>query len=167
MRNYIQLFCISLLSLHTTFGMDSTKNPMVKINDWEDVSPYAGRFVAYLGLYGGYGFKLENSKIKFGKISKMPNTYSGWSRSGWSRERGYTITRVLKPGDGHSTCVLTYSMIEKLYLRLLIRDEFTRLQKAIEDEDAQLEHMTADCEKEYVMKLLQEEEKLLQEKEKN
>ena len=160
MKHYA-LLCISLLTLQTANGMESTEPPLVKINNKKESAHFIGRFIAYFNkrIRNNEGFVLDCHDVRFGRVEER--NFSSFSDI--PAEDGYLIRRILKLKDIHGTCAVTNYILKKddLCVRVLTRDEFTRLKKAIESGDACLEYKEGAIYKPEVQRLLLEEEEKL------
>ena len=110
---------------------------MQPINSWKDVAPFAGSVVAYKTnsyyLGASKGFSLEDESIQFGYIDE---SVSDWS----CKEKGYKMSRLLKPKEVASNCALIDSELKlSISMRLASRDEIGLIGKAILADQAKFE----------------------------
>jgi hypothetical protein len=110
-----------------------TLSAMQEISCWSDVTPFAGRVVAYNGAHQGY--TLEDQSIRFGYVSEH---VSHWDCG----EKGYRMTRLLNPTDPQGPYALVTSKLKSpLSMRLASRDEITLIGRAIVANEARFEHL--------------------------
>lgn len=124
-----------------SFSVDLTvrSSEMQSINSWKDVTPFAGSVVAYKTnsyyLGASKGFVLEDESIQFGYIDER---VSDWSCG----EKGYNMTRLLKPKEVPDNCALIDSQLKSsISMRLASSDEISSISKAIFADQAKFEYM--------------------------
>lgn len=124
-----------------SFSVDLTVRnfEMQPINSWKDVTPFAGSVVAYKTnsyyLGASKGFVLEDESIQFGYIDECLSDWSGG-------EKGYNMTRLLKPKRVPGKCALIDSKLESsISMRLASRDEISLIGKAILADRAEFEYI--------------------------
>ena len=104
------LFCVGI-----THAMENKS--LQRIQDWQDVTPFAGKVVAYMAampyLDSGYKYVLPNSDLSYGYIENYP------SRWGVNCGNGYNLRQLLKKGGVGSNTALANKYIDEgsLYMR--------------------------------------------------
>lgn len=116
----------------------SVNSGFCAIDHWVDVIPFAGRVVAYQTnsyYYGAHkGYTIGN--VHFGYINEAFN------RCRCCGENGYTMTKILKPDDIASDCILiTPKLNSNMSMRLATKEEIELIHKAITADQAEFEYM--------------------------
>lgn len=79
MKIYLVYCLIILLRFCSAISMESPHSGKIKINQWEDAKPFAGKIIAYSTNYDFYlsenGCSFADAKIKYGYI---PNHLGDW-----------------------------------------------------------------------------------------
>lgn len=111
---------------------------MQVISSWDQVVPFAGRIVAYQADSGHFGATSGYTvgDYHFGCIDETPSNWSGG-------EKGYNMTKLLKPEAVGSTCALIASVLKKpIFIRLATKEETSLIGKAIAAGQARFEYMS-------------------------
>ncbi len=118
----------------------SVSSSFQTIQSWDQVTPFAGRIVAYQtsSYYIGATKWLTEGNTRFGFIEEVPLR---WERN----EKGYLMIRVLKPQDSHGNCALIDSQLkEQLCMRIATTAEVELIDKAIAAKEAKFEYAVED-----------------------
>ena len=123
----------------------STIQEMTPLLSWDDAMPFAGKVVAYktTSYYMGSekGYVLDDLDLKFGYVSCE---FGEWYPCGIEVERGYCLTKLLKPKDISGTSVLNGDRCQSISIRLASSKEISSIIQAITSDQAILEYWDKD-----------------------
>jgi hypothetical protein len=111
---------------------------MVPINNWKELKPFAGRFVAY--KTNSYNFGAQNG---FSLNTDLALKYGYLSHLVWEWEKGeevYHLQMVLKPHEISSKRLIFNSTLGDLSMRFCSCEEIILIKDAINNNQAKFEH---------------------------
>jgi hypothetical protein len=141
---------MTLATNTTAISSDST---MTTVQSWKDVTPFAGRLVAYKtdSVYFGREKGYTLNTLRFGFIPQSPYFWD-------NGERGFQILQLLKPKEIPAAKALNDSMLAKssVAMRLATSEELHTVLRAVIFRQAKFEHDINDYLKPLIEQLKQQ-----------
>lgn len=132
---------VYILVFHIVYSMETPDSEMIKIEKWEDLTPYSGKIIAFIS---GTGFRAHkgcnlilNTGLQYGYVARSAYQWSG------SGEWGYSIHQLIRSKDVDVTQGWTNSLLNeiKLSIRHVSEYETISIRALVKNKHAHFEHL--------------------------